>query len=79
MISEHFINLRKNKAKKIKESPFLRPCPFCGSKDLKLRTYGGEFHSVICQSCGSSGSLYKDATQAVNAWNRRVTDEQPGA
>lgn len=53
----------------------LKPCPFCGSKDLS--DYTDEDHDgmpgfVRCESCGADGPcLAPTAAKAVEAWNTR--------
>lgn len=65
----------------------LKPCPFCGSKDIKFSAFDAEDDSIIvcmmcrkCEACGptveptpNDGDLeYK---KAVRAWNRRAREE----
>jgi Lar family restriction alleviation protein len=53
----------------------MKPCPFCGSKELRLwynRTFGG--YSVYCWMCGSQGREDLDKEVAIAAWNRRNGD-----
>ena len=49
----------------------LKPCPFCGSKDIKL--YGNHRDSFWfrCNKCASIDS-YDTERQAVRAWNKRA-------
>lgn len=54
----------------------MKPCPFCGSKELRLwedRTFGGGY-SVYCWMCGSQGREDLDKEVAIAAWNRRNGD-----
>lgn len=51
--------------------PELKPCPFCGSNDVKS---GGD-DKVIgswCQTCGSQGP---DGYQSSAEWNHRPTEQ----
>lgn len=63
----------------------LKPCPFCGSKDIELRS-GMLFNGAVhCNGC--SADVVFDAVKLVangdsdwksaviNGWNRRVKDE----
>ena len=64
----------------------LKPCPFCGSRDVKVYAYqdGGicvKCLDCYCQTqpsndfCISDAKKYKSAFEkSVEAWNRRVTD-----
>lgn len=67
----------------------LKPCPFCGGKaeitggpEGWTPTFddpdsGGDPIAVICQSCGCGlYSDFDDATEAINAWNRRTNDSR---
>jgi Lar family restriction alleviation protein len=53
----------------------LKPCPFCGSVDIKPYTYITEQTDAFCQcrDCGSIGPTGPSATTeaAIAAWNRR--------
>ena len=64
----------------------LKPCPFCGSiaPTVHLSRERDEpkmkwQYQVVCNynlaGCGSSSGFYDEAIQAVDAWNRRVTDD----
>ena len=64
----------------------LKPCPFCGKK-AELRTTDrdseyGECAFVACTNCGANGRMvhisykYCATDKAIEAWNRRVTDER---
>lgn len=51
----------------------LKPCPFCGSNDVKIHV--GYSHSYIrCEGCIVSTRRFKDIQGAVNCWNRRVKE-----
>ncbi len=55
----------------------LKPCPFCGGRDLTIIDYigiGGAIY-VLCHSCGSSSGTYNTRNEAITAWNRRSEDE----
>ena len=66
----------------------LKPCPFCGGKDIRLLTSMFDC-DIWCSNCGASvfrearkthnciAENKKDAqTKAVRAWNRRVDNER---
>lgn len=58
----------------------LKPCPFCGSKDVEAFEQGGDdcpFHSAIvrCFSCDAQSAqmVGRDKiNMATRAWNKRV-------
>lgn len=67
----------------------LKPCPFCGGK-AKLhatttRTYPNHCkHYCYCEKCYATGQSFSDfeddgssVFKAVEAWNRRVSDDTP--
>ena len=65
----------------------VKPCPFCGGKAAVMcsQCEGETTVAVVCQACHTGifrvksyiweGWKYKNATDAVDAWNRRK-DEQ---
>ena len=68
----------------------LKPCPFCGSDDLRLDHSTSHGHGdcgyedlrVICNDCISTRGLFNygspglnDMELVMNQWNRRVGDE----
>lgn len=53
----------------------LKPCPFCGSKNVKV--WGVEGFWVECEECNCKGPyplsmLHDDVDSAIAAWNRRA-------
>lgn len=62
----------------------LKPCPFCGCKQLDDRVgvqygeYGTTpvryFYSIVCAKCGCRTALFQQKGNAVDAWNRRRND-----
>lgn len=57
----------------------LKPCPFCGGEAALLCTDNGWL--VQCWQCwaymGTSGLGFDTSEKAVEAWNRRVGDDEP--
>jgi Lar family restriction alleviation protein len=49
----------------------LKPCPFCGSKKVKL-IESLVAKSVSCYDCGGSGAYNVDKLKAIKAWNTRA-------
>jgi Lar family restriction alleviation protein len=64
----------------------LKPCPFCGGKNVVLDTYKSRKGHEATIQCNSGCILYmhtitydteEEAVEAVTkAWNRRANDEQ---
>lgn len=54
------------------DAPELKPCPFCGSHDI--RPAGATPHHYHrCQNCGCEGPVFSTTPElAVEAWNRRA-------
>lgn len=53
----------------------LKPCPFCGSTDIKVHGpyfIEDRYVMVKCNDCNCNTAIYKTVDQAVEAWNRRV-------
>ena len=51
----------------------LKPCPFCGSKDVEVSK---SLKVVVCNNCGAYGpdgnKRYDcDEESAIDAWNKR--------
>lgn len=55
----------------------LKPCPFCGSKDIgtsyHLPMFGEDMlYFVVCNDCGAMSYHSRVEKRAIEAWNRRV-------
>lgn len=53
----------------------LKPCPFCGSKNVKVHGYDKFW--VECEECNCEGpspstGVFYDEESAIAAWNRRA-------
>lgn len=62
----------------------IKPCPFCGSKDVDVASIGGAQSIyqvwVYCKNCNAEGpdksNLSSDSKkEAIAAWNRRVNND----
>lgn len=59
----------------------LKPCPFCGSEDLSVKSRKGRVGTihkvkfyrgwVVCNKCGATGSEAKSPNLVKPFWNRR--------
>lgn len=56
----------------------LKPCPFCGSKNVSMYTYSGvmEYYYIECKDCYCGTGHEELEEYAVEAWNRRVENEK---
>ena len=60
--------------------PDLKPCPFCGGTQQHIETYGrlwfdyGVLYAVVCL-CGARSYQSITEEKAIEAWNRRVGEE----
>ena len=58
------------------KEPKLNPCPFCGGKNINLADYSGVIVFVQCDDCCATFPHFDTKEEAINAWNRRATDER---
>lgn len=54
----------------------LKPCPFCGSKNIVLTSHGAVIVFVQCDDCCATFPHFDSEEEAINTWNRRVHNEQ---
>jgi transcription elongation factor Elf1 len=84
MITEHLTALTVVQKWMVTTMPELKPCPFCGGKDVELRA-GVMFNGAVhCNNC--SADVVFDAVRMIaegdydwqsavtDGWNRRVKD-----
>lgn len=57
----------------------LKPCPFCGSTDVRLAVYedfmDGKSYSVYCKSCHviiGNEDRHRSKERMISFWNKRV-------
>lgn len=57
----------------------LKPCPFCGEKrkrNLIVKNFIYEYRvEHFCKNFSILGAFYKTEQEAIEAWNRRVSDD----
>ena len=51
----------------------LKPCPFCGGKDVEIRDLKLGVYAV-CRRCGASIKSSNSIVDVIAAWNRRAID-----
>ena len=52
-----------------------KPCPFCGSSELKIEMNSDLSWSVGCQECEGHSGTHDTKQEALEAWNRRPDSE----
>lgn len=50
----------------------LKPCPFCGNKDVSVADTGSAWVRCLVPDCGCEGPVCESEIDAVHAWNCRV-------
>ena len=63
-----------------KNEQVLKPCPFCGGEAFifSITPCFGESvtFAVVCEKCNASSKSKSKEEYAINAWNRRVDDDE---
>ena len=54
----------------------LKPCPFCGYEDVRLRSNITLDHYVWCYKCGTSGPHEDLTEEAARRWNERDNQQK---
>ena len=49
----------------------LKPCPFCGSSQVKANLMGHGWTEVYCGACEAEGPPRENEKDANAAWNKR--------
>ena len=49
----------------------LKPCPFCGCKELELCRTNEHACWVRCDTCGADAPSNADRSKAIEIWNTR--------
>ena len=52
----------------------LKPCPFCGSGNVR---YKEAEHAVVCARCTARGSIAPDEEMAIRMWDERAGELKP--
>jgi Lar family restriction alleviation protein len=50
----------------------LKPCPFCGYKDIFYSQSEKGCIKAMCSDCGASTDWYNTENEVDEAWNRRA-------
>ena len=76
-VNETYAKTEKpEKAEELEEQTDFEDCPFCGSKEIRIRetVYGNYAHVwwfAGCDLCGARTRSFRSPGQAATAWNRR--------
>lgn len=57
----------------------VKPCPFCGSKDISIEKNDAVDWEVYCKNCGATVGAYdcyETIEEALEVWNRRVGESE---
>lgn len=60
----------------------LKPCPFCGGEGKVFFNDEACYHGgkgtyyIVCAECASRGKNGNDEQQAIEAWNRRISNDK---
>ena len=52
----------------------LKACPFCGGSARDINQVIG--HIILCRFCDARTGFYRTEEEAIEAWNRRVSDDE---
>lgn len=52
----------------------LKPCPFCGSGNVR---YKEAEHAVVCARCKARGSIAPDEEMSIRMWDERAGELKP--
>lgn len=52
----------------------LKPCPFCGSGNVRHKEAE---HAVVCARCKARGSIAPDEEMAIRMWDERAGELKP--
>lgn len=55
-------------------SNYLKPCPFCGSGNVR---YKEAEHAVVCARCKARGSIAPGKEMAIRMWDERAGELKP--
>jgi Lar family restriction alleviation protein len=50
----------------------LKPCPFCGSSDIRVGGETNDLTYVWCGNCQCETDVYMTAGRAIRVWNARI-------
>ena len=54
------------------ENTKIKPCPFCGTKNVKIKDNHSGAYWVLCPECGCQLYCERSVEEAVDLWNART-------
>lgn len=58
----------------------MKPCPFCGGKEIYCQLTAApnaELYRATCKNCSSQGPAREHVNDAIDAWNKRPVQGEP--
>lgn len=50
----------------------MKPCPFCGGKELDVFSTAYSEWYVVCNNCGTEGPVGHTEEKGIELWDKRV-------
>ena len=54
----------------------LKPCPFCGSSNVRYISLGENTHFCTCDNCDTETRVRSSLPRAIADWNTRPTEQK---
>ena len=53
----------------------LKACPFCGSEDITIESFGEQRITACCSTCECNTGYMRDNLEAIESWNTRPIED----
>lgn len=73
-VTDWAARIRKAVGRMSAKTTELKPCPFCGSGNVR---YKEAEHAVVCARCKARGSIAPDEETAIRMWDERAGELKP--